>query len=143
MRIAVVTLVVVALASACDGGDAQPSTSLAAVSTTMTSTTTTTTTTLDITRACEVLGEETVEWLGSTVDALDAAPAVIETDPATWPAEVSDLVGRGRELDARATELGCDPGTIQAGVLAEAAVMRAEGRSGAFLLLLLRISQAG
>ena len=130
------------VATACDPGPAAATTASSAPVVSATAAATTTTTRFDLTLACARLGTEAVDWLEDLLDALDRVERPLGADPASWPEPVAALVDRSRRLDERAVELGCDPGTIQEGILFEAGEMVPDGRAGAFLLAVLERSRA-
>jgi hypothetical protein len=73
---------------------------------------TTTTTIVDDT--CERLAEDLATWFEILIEVLDETPAETVADPDGWPEPLVALHQQTDALDARATALECELGTLQA-----------------------------
>jgi hypothetical protein len=125
-----IVLVVLAVGAGCDAPSAE-------TSTTTTTTAPTTTTTLDPGLVCSDLEEIAADLLIEVVHALEEVTVEQFADKARWPEALLRLEADGVALDRAATELGCDPGTIQQAAIAAVAGMDPEGRLAPWLLELL------
>jgi hypothetical protein len=128
-------LVVMVVSIACDSPAPGPgSTGLPATTTTESSTTTT----VDPVLACREVAEDLAALLADVLDELDELDAATFSERALWPEDLLRLETVGVELDRRAAELGCDPGTLQAEALAAVAGREPESLLSRWLLEVLR-----
>jgi hypothetical protein len=98
----------------------------------------TTTTTIDPVQACREVAEDLAALLADVLDELDELDAATFSDRALWPEDLLRLETIGVELDRRAADLGCDPGTLQADALAEVADREPDSLLSRWLLEVLR-----
>jgi hypothetical protein len=121
------------LVAACDSDGAE----VTVVTSGTTATSTTTTTTIDVAGLCVQLAEDAAAFFEEAVEELDDITYEEFSERSRWPDDLVELQALGEELDSRAGELGCDAGTIQEYVFAEAADLVAEGAVSQLLLELL------
>ncbi|HEX5630401.1 MAG TPA: hypothetical protein VFY15_01950 [Acidimicrobiia bacterium] len=99
-RLVLATLVVLAVA-ACDSGTVSPTTSVPGTSTTIDNDT------------CSRLAADTARYLETLISVLDQVTLAETRDREQWPEALLAMEEQGRDLDARAEELRCDPGEVQ------------------------------
>lgn len=136
MRRSLLLVAALLLIAACDSPGADPEPEQTTSSTT-TSSATTTTTTIDPARACRDVAEELATLLSDVLEELDALDVRTFSDRALWPEDLLRLETVGVELDRKAAELGCDPGTLQADALAAVAGQAPESLLSRWLMELL------
>jgi hypothetical protein len=129
----IVPLALILLLAACDGGGEPTTTTVPSGSSTVVSTTPTT----DPGEDCRRLAEDAYNLLAALVEELGGVTAGQLADRALWPPALGELEGQGQELDRRAAELGCDPGTVQQEVLVRASNLEAQGLGRLLIDLLL------
>lgn len=66
--------------------------------------------------SCEELVGVGVDWVKRTAAALEGQPLEVVTGDVDPPEEIAELQGIGAGIDARATELGCDPAVLNAAI---------------------------
>jgi hypothetical protein len=86
---------------------------------------------------CLRLAIEAADLLEDMVGALDGLTTAQFEDRAQWPQGLVELQAKGRELDLREVELGCDRSIIQQIVVDRASGLEANGPVSRFLLGLL------
>ena len=95
------------------------------------------TTTTEPPSDCLRLAIETADLLEDLVGALDGVTAAQFEDRSQWPQSLVDLEAKGKELDRKEAELGCDRSIIQQVAVERAAGLEAKGPVSRFLLGLL------
>jgi hypothetical protein len=135
VRRSLLLVAAVLLISACDSPAADPEPEQTSSSATTSSSTTTTT--IDPALACREVAEELATLLSDVLEELDVLDARTFSDRALWPEDLLLLETAGVELDRKAAELGCDPGTLQAAALAAVAGEEPESLLSRWLMELL------
>jgi hypothetical protein len=126
-------LALVLVLAACDGGG----TTTTGGGPTTSSTIIVTTPTTDPGADCRRLAEDAYEYLASVVEELQGVTVEQLEDRAQWPEALVEFEAQGEELDRRADEFGCDPGTVQQEVLVRASALESTGLGRLLLDLLL------
>jgi hypothetical protein len=102
-RFALLTVVMALLAVACDNGPASPTTAPPGP----------TTTTTIVNDTCGSLAQDTADYLESVIEVLDQVTLAEARDREAWPEGMVALEQQGKDLDARAAAMRCDPGQVQ------------------------------
>lgn len=125
-------LALVLLVAACDGGGATTTSGATTSSAPIVTTPTT-----DPGEDCRRLAGDAYEYLAAVVEELSGVSVEQLNDRGQWSEALVRFEAQGEELDRRAAELGCDPGTVQQEVLVRASALPASGLGRLLLDLLL------